>query len=80
MRAVPLFWLLGTVTVACAAEELAPLDEDFLEYLGAFEADDADWVVLAAAAQREAQKDADAAARAERQATEAAAPPAAEKP
>jgi hypothetical protein len=40
----------GTATAVPAAPP-APLPADFLEYLGSWEADDADWLIASAAAQ-----------------------------
>jgi hypothetical protein len=43
-------WLIAVVTVATAraqaADEPAPVDEDFLEYLGTVEDDGSDWILF----------------------------------
>ena len=45
-RALPLL-VLSLVTVLCRAEELQPLDAEFLEYLASLESDDGDWTDVA---------------------------------
>ena len=43
-----------TASGAAAAADVSPVAEEFLEYLGSWESDDADWLVASAAAARAA--------------------------
>jgi hypothetical protein len=45
-RALPLL-VLGFATLLCRAEEVEPLDADFLLYLASLESEDGDWTELA---------------------------------
>jgi hypothetical protein len=45
-RALPLL-VLGLVTLLCRAEDVEPLDADFLLYLASLESEDGDWTELA---------------------------------
>jgi hypothetical protein len=44
-----------TASGAAAAADVSPAPEEFLEYLGSWESDDADWLVASAAAATAAQ-------------------------